>query len=168
MTERKTYFVDVIIPLSIPNRYTYRVPFELNQELELGKRAIVPFGRSKFYTAVISRIHEEIPKDYTAKYIELILDETPIVLPQQFKLWDWISEYYMADIGDVMNAALPSNFKLASETVIVLHPDYEHNSENLNAKAIARQSKTRPVERQRGFNFGCFRIANRINIKRGW
>ncbi|WP_027421341.1 replication restart helicase PriA [Crocinitomix catalasitica] len=134
MTERKTYFVDVIIPLSIPNRYTYRVPFELNQELELGKRAIVPFGRSKFYTAIISRIHEEIPKDYTAKYIELILDETPIVLPQQFKLWDWISEYYMADIGDVMNAALPSNFKLASETVIVLHPDYEHNSENLNAK----------------------------------
>jgi primosomal protein N' (replication factor Y) len=126
MAERITYFVDVILPLSIPNKYTYRVPFELNHDIELGKRVVVPFGKAKYYTAIIARIHEEVPKNYTAKYIEVVLDETPIVVPKQFHLWNWISEYYMADIGDVMNAALPSNFKLASETIIALHPEYEN------------------------------------------
>ena len=132
MTERITYFVDVIIPLSIPNTYTYRVPFEMNDLLGEGKRVIVPFGKSKYYTAIIRRIHTEIPKKYTAKYIEGVLDDEPIVTPNQFKLWDWISDYYMADIGDVMNASLPSNFKLASETKISLHPEYERDETTLS------------------------------------
>jgi primosomal protein N' (replication factor Y) len=115
MSERVTYFVDVILPLSIPNTFTYRVPFELNSEIGIGIRVIVPFGKSKYYTAIIRKIHEEVPTKYTAKYIEGVLDLERIVTDQQFLLWDWISDYYLADLGDVMNAALPSNFKLASE-----------------------------------------------------
>lgn len=132
MTERITYFVDVILPLSIPNTYTYRVPYDMNDLLGEGKRVIVPFGKAKYYTAIIKRIHQEIPQKYTAKYIEGVLDDRPIVTPQLFKLWDWISDYYMADIGDVMNAALPSNFKLASETKISLHPEYDGEDEHLS------------------------------------
>lgn len=131
MSERLTYFVDVILPLSIPNTYTYRVPFELNEEISPGKRVIVPFGKSKYYTAIVQKVHEEIPKNYQAKYIETILDQYPIVTPHQFRLWDWISEYYMADLGDVMNAALPANFKLASETKICLHPEFDGEIEQL-------------------------------------
>ncbi len=134
MTERITYFVDVILPLSIPNTYTYRVPFDLNETISSGKRVIVPFGKSKYYTAIVKRVHEEVPSNYVAKYIEGILDDSPIITPQLFKLWNWISEYYMADIGDVMNAALPSNFKLASETKISLHPMFERDEGNLNEK----------------------------------
>lgn len=132
MTDRITYFVDVILPLSIPNTYTYRVPFELNNEISIGSRAIVPFGKSKYYTAIIRRIHQEIPEKYTAKYIEGILDTERIVTDNQFKLWDWISNYYMADLGDVMNASLPSNFKLASETKISLHPEFENDQSELS------------------------------------
>lgn len=125
MSERITYFVDVILPLSIPNTYTYRLPFELNQSITIGKRVIVPLGRAKFYTGIVKRIHQTVPKNYQVKYVETILDDDAIVTNEQLELWDWISEYYMADLGDVMNAALPSNFKLASETIISLHPEYQ-------------------------------------------
>ncbi len=124
MTERKTLFVDVILPVPIRNEFTYRVPFELNDAVFNGARVVVPFGRNKLNTGIITRIHEEIPQAYQAKYIEFILDDRPIITPKQYTFWKWISNYYMAPIGDVMNAALPSNFKLASETVVVLHPDY--------------------------------------------
>ena len=134
MTERITYFVDVILPLSIPNTYTYRVPHELVGEIGDGARVIVPFGKSKYYTAIIRRIHQEVPTKYTAKYIEGVLDQQRIVTDKQFALWDWISDYYMADLGDVMNASLPSNFKLASETKIALHPEFERNEQDLSDK----------------------------------
>ncbi|MCG8573737.1 MAG: primosomal protein N' [Flavobacteriales bacterium] len=136
MSERITYFVDVILPLSIPNTYTYRVPFELNDEIAIGKRVIVPFGKSKYYTAIVRRVHEEVPQKYQVKYVETILDNYPIVTLKQFKLWDWISDYYMADLGDVMNASLPSNFKLASETKICLHPEFDGDLEGLKEKEI--------------------------------
>jgi primosomal protein N' (replication factor Y) (superfamily II helicase) len=136
MAERTTLFADVILPLSVANYFTYRVPFELNRQVDPGKRVIVPFGKSKFYTAIVARVHEEVPKNYQAKYIEAVLDENPIVTGHQFKLWKWISEYYMAPIGDVMNAAVPANFKLASETKISLHPDAigQHHYDTLDEK----------------------------------
>ncbi|PHR32874.1 MAG: primosomal protein N' [Fluviicola sp.] len=127
MTERKTLFVDVILPVPIRNEFTYRVPFELNDAVFNGARVVVPFGRNKLNTGIITRIHEEIPEAYQSKYIEFLLDERPIITPKQYTFWKWISNYYMAPIGDVMNAALPSNFKLASETQVALHPDYTIN-----------------------------------------
>ncbi|MFD1552709.1 primosomal protein N' [Putridiphycobacter roseus] len=132
MTDRITYFVDVVLPLSIPNTYTYRLPFELNDQVAVGKRVIVPLGRAKYYTGVIKTVHQKIPTAYQVKYVETILDEQPIITQKQLTLWDWIASYYMADIGDVMNAAVPSNFKLASETIIFLHPSYERDHENLS------------------------------------
>lgn len=134
MSERITYFADVILPLSIPNTYTYRIPFELNNQIADGKRVIVPLGKSKFYTGIVKKLHQTVPQNYQVKYIETILDDGPIVTPQQLELWEWISEYYMADIGDVMNAALPSNFKLASETIICLHPEYNEVYSSLTDK----------------------------------
>ncbi len=124
MSERKTLFVDVILPVPIHREFTYRVPFELNEHVFAGARVIVPFGKSKLITGIITDIHEKIPDQYQTKYIEHLLDEQPIITPIQYNFWKWISNYYMAPIGDVMNASLPANFKLASETKIVLHPDY--------------------------------------------
>lgn len=130
MQERKTYFVEVIIPVPVDNVFTYRVPFELNEYLKKGVRVVVPFGRAKYQTGIIITIHEEVPS-YETKYIEAVLDEFPIINGKQWQFWSWISDYYLAPIGDVMNAALPSNFKLGSETKIVLHPEYEANIELL-------------------------------------
>ena len=129
---RITYFVDVVLPLPIPNLYSYRVPKEWNDELEVGKRVIVQFGKgTKMYTAIILKVHETAP-EYEAKYIESILDNAPIVNKYQLKLWKWIESYYMATPGDVMNAALPSSLKLASETKILLHAEYRDAMEDLS------------------------------------
>lgn len=117
--ERQTFFADVIVPVPVPNLYTYRVPHEWNEGLSVGSRVIVPFGKSKLYTGIVRSIHETPPTAYTARYLDAILDEYPIVHPLQLQFWDWIGNYYMANPGDVMNAALPSGLKLSSETRIL-------------------------------------------------
>ncbi|PBQ32588.1 primosomal protein N' [Sphingobacteriaceae bacterium] len=119
-----TYFVDVIVPLSVPNKYTYRVPVELNEQLKTGKRVLVQFGKTKIYTGIIYKIHETAPKDYSAKYVEGILDDEPVVTELQLTFWDWIAFYYCANPGDVMNAALPSGLKLSSTSHIQLNPEF--------------------------------------------
>ncbi|MBI2268854.1 MAG: primosomal protein N' [Bacteroidetes bacterium] len=123
MAERSTWFVDVILPLSLPNLYTYRVPYELNDAIKAGQRVVVQFGKSKLYTALVRNIHSAPPKQYEAKYLHSILDDKPIVNERQLQLWDWMASYYMCNIGEVMNAALPSGFKLSSETKIILDPE---------------------------------------------
>ena len=125
---RITYFVDVILPLAVPNLYTYRVPYNWNETVAVGKRVVVQFGRGKLYSALVRNVHESPPKHYEAKYIDSILDEHPIVNLKQFALWDWMSQYYMCHIGDVMVAALPGGLRLASETKIVLNPEYNKQS----------------------------------------
>jgi primosomal protein N' (replication factor Y) len=122
---RTTYFVDVILPLAVPNLYTYRVPYDLNDQIAIGKRVVIQFGKRKLYTALVRTIHEIPPKQYTAKYIDSVLDELPIVNNYQFELWDWISTYYMCTIGEVMVAALPGALRLASETKIVINPAFD-------------------------------------------
>ncbi len=118
-----TYFVDVILPLAVPNLFTYRVPRSMKEEVGEGVRAVVPFGKRKKYAGIIRQVHQDPPKAYQAKYLEAVLDREALVLPEQFQLWEWIAQHYMCTLGEVMNAALPSSLKLASETRIVLHPD---------------------------------------------
>jgi primosomal protein N' (replication factor Y) len=132
--ERQTFFVEVILPLSISKTYTYRVPQILNQHLEIGKRVIVQFGKSRIYTAIILAITEEAPVLYEAKYIIEVLDEAPIVNRHQLQLWQWIADYYMCYIGEVMQAALPAALKLASETKVVLLKDAAYDKALLSDK----------------------------------
>lgn len=132
MSERKTYFADILLPVPIHQVFTYRVPYESNDVIQFGVRVIVPFGKGKLLTGIVTRIHEEIPTQYQAKYIEFILDEKPIINLKQLEFWNWISSYYLAPIGDVMNAALPANFKLASETKISLHPEFDSDLDSVS------------------------------------
>lgn len=134
MSERKTLFADIILPIPVKNEFTYRIPFEMNELIQEGMRVVVPFGKSKLYTGIVTNIHENIPAKYQAKYIEYLLDESPIVTAIQYKFWKWIASYYMAPIGDILQAALPSNFKLASETKITLHPEYDAKTAQLNER----------------------------------
>lgn len=125
---RTTYFVDVILPLAVPNLYTYRVPYNWNDSIAVGKRVVVQFGRGKLYSALVRNIHQNPPLQYAAKYIDSILDEQPIVNTKQFELWEWMSQYYMCNIGDVMVAALPGGLRLASETKILLVNDHKEKA----------------------------------------
>lgn len=133
--EKKTFFVDVILPLAMPNMLTYRVPLELNDDVQVGQRVIVQLGKSKLYTAIVRSIHETAPSKYQAKYLEALLDESPIVNELQLRLWEWMSKYYMCHIGEVMSASLPSSLKLASETRLVLDDRWDGDLSAINDKA---------------------------------
>lgn len=119
-SERETLFVEVVLPLSLAINYTYRVPFELNEQVAVGKRVVVQFGKHKIYTALVKKITQQPPEIYEAKYIIDVVDEHPVITAKQFLFWDWITAYYLCNEGDVMAAALPTGLKLASETILVL------------------------------------------------
>ena len=132
---RQTLFVEVILPLFIAKTYTYRVPAEWNEHVEVGKRVIVQFGRNKIYSAVVYRISSEAPLKYEAKYILNVIDEEPILAKEQLDIWEWMSSYYMCYIGEVMQAALPAALKMASETKIVASDDADLDRSTLSDKA---------------------------------
>ena len=133
-TERQTFFVNVVLPLAISKAYTYRVPQNLVNNIAIGKRVVVQFGRNRVYTAIIFSISDKAPVGYEAKYILDVLDEFPIVTAQQLALWEWMSAYYLCTLGEVMQAALPSALKLASETKVTLNPDAEYDKSTLTDK----------------------------------
>ncbi len=112
------YFIDIILPIPLQKLFTYQITAAESEFLKTGMRVAVPFGKTKIYTGLVFRIHNQPPTAYDAKEIHQILDETPIVNQTQIDLWQWISSYYMCTLGDVMRAALPSAFILESETIV--------------------------------------------------
>ncbi len=103
-------YVDVVLPLPLDGLFTYSVPDEMAGGVCLGVRLLVPFGKSKTYTAMAVRLHDERP-DFEVKAILAVVDDAPVLPERQFRLWQWIAEYYMAPLGDVFKAAMPSGLK---------------------------------------------------------
>lgn len=121
-------FVEVILPLAIQGTYTYSVPNELLQDIAIGKRVEVQFGKSKYYAGLIGSIHNTRPELIVPKSVLSILDDSAIVTEVQLQFWRWIADYYCSTLGEVMAAALPSAFRLQSDTFILLN--FSKNIEN--------------------------------------
>ena len=118
-------YVDVIVPLPIASQYTYSVPAELEESVQEGCRVVVSFGQKKFYTAIVTKVHYVAPENYETKDVEEVLDTSPVILPTQFRFWEWLSTYYLCTLGDVYKAAMPSGMKLESETLVAYNEDFE-------------------------------------------
>lgn len=127
-----TQFAEVLLPLPVKGYFTYRIPRDMNNAIISGIRVVVQFGSKKLYTALVRRLTDQPPKVVSAKYILSIVDPIPVVNERQFLFWEWMADYYMCTEGEVMNVALPSAYKLASETRIVLDPEYVHDSNVLS------------------------------------
>ena len=123
MSERKTFFANILIPVPVHEVFTYRIPFEMNEHVLFGQRVIVPFGKSKLYTSISYKTHNYKQSDFELKSIIQIVDDFPIVNNFQLKFWDWVSRYYFTSIGEVMRASIPSNLVLQSETVLTLNSE---------------------------------------------
>lgn len=140
------YFVDVVVPLAVPNTFTYETSKEAFDVLQAGCRVMVPFGKKATYTALVVHKHHNKPLIYTPKPIFEVLDVQPVVAPLQLQLWYWMAEYYMCTLGEVYRAAMPSNMLLESETVIVYQPEVVvalaelNDQEYLVYEAFQRQS----------------------------
>ncbi|MBQ9074137.1 MAG: primosomal protein N', partial [Muribaculaceae bacterium] len=124
------YFAEVLLPLPLNNTFTYQIPDDMVNRLKIGFRVIVPFGRKKYYTAIVTAITNIRPGDYEIKSISLILDDYPIIRHPQLKFWNWIAEYYLCTTGDVYKAAVPAGLKVESETFIELNSDFEESADN--------------------------------------
>lgn len=137
--EITTLFCNVLLPVPVPKLFTYRVPQEFNDSIQVLQRTIVPFGPKKVLTGVIQEIHQSPPKDYEAKMLLDLLDPIPILFPQQFELIKWVATYYMCAGGEVLNAALPSGLKLSSESFVQINPnfDFENPSYDFSEKEWA-------------------------------
>ncbi|MDO8368591.1 MAG: primosomal protein N' [Saprospiraceae bacterium] len=126
-------YADIILPLALPKRtYTYSVPESLASLMQAGVRVEIQFGRSKRYSGLVERVHNDAPA-YAVKPILSVLDEVTVVTPQQFRLWDWMADYYCCTLGEVMSAALPGHLKLTSETKLVYNKAYGDNFSELDS-----------------------------------
>lgn len=144
-------YVDVILPLPLDGTFTYSVPDGMEGNVVPGVRLLVPLGKSKKYIAMATRLHDDKPA-FSCKPVEAVLDNTPSLLPQQMRLWQWIGYYYMAPLGDVYNAAMPGGlkstekFKPKMELYVELASTYRseqalHVALNLVQRAL-KQAKT--------------------------
>jgi primosomal protein N' (replication factor Y) len=124
--EETTLFADLILPVPIPSLFTYRVPREMSGLIKVGARVIVQFGQKRVITAVVARLHSNPPVKYQAKYILELLDEQPIVTARQLELFNWVAEYYLCNIGEVLNVALPAGLKITSQSRIQLNPEFQY------------------------------------------
>jgi primosomal protein N' (replication factor Y) len=109
-------FADIILPLNLPQILTYGVPHEMQELLQPGMRVEVALGKNKQYAGIVERLHSERPETYQVKPIRGIIDDEPVVNEKQLQFWRWITQYYVAAPGEVMQAALPAHLKLMGET----------------------------------------------------
>ena len=130
--------------------FTYAVPDACQDEVEVGKRVLVPFGKSKTYVGIVVRLHNEQPQNYEVKSVMQVLDTHHILLPSQIKQWQWVADYYMSPIGEVYKAALPAGlraeegYKPRTETYIRLTAPYRneptlHIALNMLGRAAKQQ-----------------------------
>ena len=145
------FYTDVILPIPLEKAFTYAITEAEASFMKTGMRVAVPFGSSKIYTGIVYRVHQEEPKAYQAKEIYQILDEEPVLSRRQLALWEWMSEYYMCSLGEVMRAALPNAFLIESETWIHKAEDFEgiddlSQDESLVLEALEHQSKLKVEE----------------------
>lgn len=145
-------FADIILPLPLADTFTYSIPEEYAQRINVGCRVTVPLGKSKHYTALVARLHDNEPTEYNVRPIDELLDDTPIVLPMQTRLWEWISRYYLCNMGEIFKAAVPQGlkgeFKPKTELRIRLSATYR----NKTALNLIQQSLRRAPRQQRLLN----------------
>lgn len=101
-------FADIILPLAVPTCYTYSTPETMLPTLKVGMLVNVPLGKSRHYNGIVLKIHSDCKVGINYKPIEKVVLPQPILTENQIHLWQWIAEYYMCKLGDVLKAAIPT------------------------------------------------------------
>ena len=163
--------VDIILPLAIADVYTYLIP-EAMPYPQIGMRVLVPLGK-KHIVGIVYRQHEgEIPSHIRVREIEQVLDEQAIVTTEQLQLWEWLSQYYMCTLGEVLAAALPSeiiddNYSAATTQYISLSPAYlAKEAQEILLQSLQRAKKqAQLVEEFLRLSDSRFRVERRVLLE---
>lgn len=129
-------YTQIVLPLNLKGSFTYKVPEELMSQIQLGMRVLVPFGGKKIYTGIVFELHDNAPENFVAKEVISILDEKPILPEEQIRFWNWLSDYYLCNLGEIYRLAFPSSLKLESETYLKLKPGVVVDFENLDVNEM--------------------------------
>lgn len=129
-------YANLILPLNLRGTFTYAIPPALEGEVQPGKRVLVPFGGKKIYTGIVLNLHQEAPADLTVKEVISVLDEKPLFTEGHLKFWSWLSDYYMANLGEIYRLAVPASLKLESETYLRMKPGAQPLLENLEINEV--------------------------------
>lgn len=132
----QTLFCQVILPLHLPSSYTYRIPLELYDKIQVGVRVAVQFGKRKIYSGIVTEIHDRVPAVSSVKYILEIIDSEPVITEKTLSFYDWIASYYMCYIGDVVTVAMPALMRLRSESKIIVSPEFTAEIDKLTEKQL--------------------------------
>ena len=129
-------FAQVILPLNLKGTFTYKVPSELLDSIQIGMRVLVAFGGKKIYTGIVFDLHNQEPETFVPKEIINILDDFPILPKEQIQFWNWLSDYYLCNLGEIYRFSFPSSLKLESETYLKLKPNVVVDFENLDVNEM--------------------------------
>lgn len=124
----KQCYVSVLLPFAVKGSFTYKLPPHLKGRVEEGMRVVVQFGVKRYYTGIVVALYAQQPDGVSngkIKEVSDVVDNHPLILTSQLRLWRWIASYYMCDEGEVMKAALPSGLKIESETIVLRNDDVE-------------------------------------------
>ncbi len=95
-------------------------------------RVLVSFRGKKIYTGIVFQIHNDEPAGFLPKEIISLLDEAAILPQSQIRFWQWLSEYYLCNLGEIYRFSFPASLKLESETYLKLKPHVTVEFENLD------------------------------------
>lgn len=112
-------FAEIILPLHLPRTLTYGIPEEFQEKIKPGMRVEVSLGKNKQYAGIVFELHNHKPDNYQIKPVKSLIDERPVVSLVQLRFWKWITQYYLCNLGDVMQAALPAHLKLMSDSLLL-------------------------------------------------
>lgn len=87
--------------------FSYIIPPEMSEQIQIGQAVLVPFGRQGLINAFVVGFSDYLPEEIRAKKINRILDETPLFSIKYLKLLEWVANYYCTDFVTVLNAAIP-------------------------------------------------------------
>ncbi|MGN0029630.1 MAG: primosomal protein N' [Marinilabiliaceae bacterium] len=133
-------YVDLLLPVPLQRLFTYEVPPSMENIVRRGCRALVQFGKKKFYAGIVMEVHDREP-GYETKPISEIVDTEPIVTEGQLRLWQWIADYYICTLGEVMKAAMPQGLKLESESKLMYNAQFETGDTAERAPLTPRQAE---------------------------
>lgn len=101
--------------------FSYLIPDEMKDKIQIGQAILVPFGRQGLINAFCVGFSDYVAGDFKVKKISKILDETPLFSIDYLKLLEWVANYYCCDLVTVLNAAIPMKLiEKASKTEMLI------------------------------------------------
>ncbi len=136
MTNSAVY-IEVVVALPVQHTYTYQVPETLAQQISIGKRVLVPFGQRTVTGYIWKRCNNK--KKIKTKWILDILDESPLFPVSMIPFFEWISNYYLYPIGEVIKSALPGGININDYSLLEISP---------KGKSALKEKKITPIEKK--------------------